>query len=378
MATYLFQKRGVYYFERRIPKDVRPHYSANKIIKSLRTKNRRIANTMSLQMSSRLDLHWASLRVQDFAPVSRQVITDENEKSLPTEIDCMTFSQAAELYLHLKGKERDKRFKAYAKRAVGYLLAVAEDKKLSSYDRDDANALRDSLAKRGLVRSSVKRNLEVVRAIFNIANREKGYNLSNPFSNVLMSAVRAGSKRLPLNAKELDLIKHQCLVKDDEMRWLVALIADTGMRLAEACGLLIDDINIDCNLPHIFIRNHNWRRLKTDKSERQVPLVGSSLWAAKRLVENASNEFCFPKYCNAQRHKADSASNALNKWMRPYVREGCVIHSFRHSIRDRLRDVECPSDLVDEIGGWKSAGVGQQYGQGTSLSVKQKWLAKIC
>ena len=149
------------------------------------------------------------------------------------------------------------------------MLAVADDKKLTNYDRDDANALRDSLAKRGLVRSSVKRNLEVVRAIFNVANREKGYNLSNPFSNVLMSAVRAGSKRLPLNAKELDLIKHQCLVKDDEMRWLVAMIADTGMRLAEACGLLIADINIDCNVPHIFIRNHNWRRLKTDKSERQ-------------------------------------------------------------------------------------------------------------
>ena len=82
---------------------------------------------MSLQMSSRLDLHWASLRVQDFAPVARQVITDANEKSLPTEVDCMTFSQAAELYLQLKGKDRDKRFKAYVKRAVGYLLTVAGD-----------------------------------------------------------------------------------------------------------------------------------------------------------------------------------------------------------------------------------------------------------
>ena len=108
MVPYLFQKRGVYDFERRIPKDVRPHYSANKIIKSLRTKNRRIANIMSLQMSSRLDLHWASLRVQDFALVARQLITDVNAKPLPTEVDCMTFSQAAELYLHLKGKERDK------------------------------------------------------------------------------------------------------------------------------------------------------------------------------------------------------------------------------------------------------------------------------
>ena len=82
---------------------------------------------MSLQMSSRLDLHWASLRVQDFAPVARQLISDANKKLLSKEIDCMTFTQAAELYLQLKGKERDKRFKAYAKRTVGYLLAVAGD-----------------------------------------------------------------------------------------------------------------------------------------------------------------------------------------------------------------------------------------------------------
>ena len=49
--------------------------------------------------------------------------------------------------------------------------------------------------------------------------------------------------------------------------------------------------------------------------------------------------------------------------------KGALFTVFGHSLRDRS-DVECPSDLVDEIGGWKSAGVGQQYGQGTSLSVK--------
>ncbi|MGB0756149.1 MAG: DUF6538 domain-containing protein, partial [Candidatus Puniceispirillaceae bacterium] len=40
MATYLFTKRGIYYFERRVPKDISAHYSASKIIKSLCTKDR--------------------------------------------------------------------------------------------------------------------------------------------------------------------------------------------------------------------------------------------------------------------------------------------------------------------------------------------------
>ena len=57
--------------------------------------------------------------------------------------------------------------------------------------------------------------------------------------------------------------------------------------------------------------------------------------------------------------------------------EGCVIHSFRHSMRDRLRAVECPSDIIDAIGGWTTTGVGQRYGHGQPMDVKAKWMDKL-
>ena len=38
-GKYLFQKRGVYYFSKQIPKDVRQHYSQNRIVQSLKTKS---------------------------------------------------------------------------------------------------------------------------------------------------------------------------------------------------------------------------------------------------------------------------------------------------------------------------------------------------
>jgi len=63
--------------------------------------------------------------------------------------------------------------------------------------------------------------------------------------------------------------------------------------------------------------------------------------------------------------------------MKQYVEDGCVIHSFRHSMRDRLRAVECPSDIVDQIGGWSRSSVGQNYGAGYQLPVLHKWLQKI-
>ena len=46
------------------------------------------------------------------------------------------------------------------------------------------------------------------------------------------------------------------MVEDDEARWLVALIADTGMRLFEAAGLHIDDIVLEDETPYINLTQH--------------------------------------------------------------------------------------------------------------------------
>ena len=61
---------------------------------------------------------------------------------------------------------------------------------------------------------------------------------------------------------------------------------------------------------------------------------------------------------------ANSTSAAINKWLKLRVPEGCVIHSFRHSLGDRLRAVQCPSDMIDQIDGWSSGKVGEGYGEG--------------
>ena len=37
-------------------------------------------------------------------------------------------------------------------------------------------------------------------------------------------------------------------------------------------------------------------------------------------------------------------------------------------MRDRLREVQCPADMIDQIGGWSTAGIGQAYGEGYSVS----------
>ena len=215
-----------------------------------------------------------------------------------------------------------------------------------------------------------------MRAITNLTIREYGLGCKNVFADVYIPDDDRIDKRPPIPTEVILQIQKECMVIDDEKRWLVSLISDTGMRLAEGVGLLTSDIKLEEEIPYIKLRRHPWRTLKTKGSERDIPLVGASLWAAKRVV-NRAHQFAFPVYANCTKCSANSASAALNKWLKSRAPSGCVVHSFRHSIRDRLRAVECPPDIADAIGGWSNSGVGEKYGSGHGLKTILRYLNKI-
>ena len=139
------------------------------------------------------------------------------------------------------------------------------------------------------------------------------------------------------------------------------------MRLAEAVGLSKDDLKLTDDVPHVVIRKHPWRPLKTSGSEQVIPLVGASLWASQRLSDTISGQFLFPQYVDGISTNANSASAALNKWMKTFLPKECVVHGMRHAFRDRLRAVNAPIDMIDQLGGWSAQTVGIKYGDGYGL-----------
>ena len=202
--------------------------------------------------------------------------------------------------------------------------------------------------------------------------------MKNPFLGMYFDKSAGVSKRPPIPIADIRKVQQQCRLMDDELRWLVALVSDTGMRLAEGAGLLKSDIILSADIPYISLKPHLWRPLKTSGSQRDIPLVGDSLWAAQRLSEAFPESlFAFPRYNKKDVTNSNSASAALNKWLKQYIPEGCTMHSFRHSMRDRLRAIECQSEIIDRIGGWTSEGVGQGYGFGYPLNVLQDWIKRL-
>jgi integrase len=371
MASYLWVKGQTYYFNRRVPKDVQAHYKASRIVICLKTSRKDQAIRAARSIAQRLEDYWLSLRLANIDVPALHLLRDRPLKV--SQSSCMTLSEALELYLRLKGFNKDKVFQRGAERNIQSVLNVLSDRPLDEYSSSDAAAYRDYLLKRGLTTNSVKRNFATIRSVINLAIQEHGLECRNAFSRVYLPDLDDAKKRKPISIENIKEIQRECMSIDDEARWLVVLISDTGMRLSKAAGLHVDGIKLNCEIPHIDLKPHSWRGLKTRGSQRQVPLVGASLWAAKRVqATKTTSPYAFPRYISAKGTNANSASAAINKWLKPSVPEGCVIHSFRHSLRDRLRAVKCPSDMIDQIGRWSTAGVGQSYGEGYGLDCDQK------
>lgn len=140
---------------------------------------------------------------------------------------------------------------------------------------------------------------------------------------------------------------------------------------------MMKDLVLDSPHPHVVVRPYPHRSLKTNASERIIPLAGASLSATQRLSGNADSDFCFPRYTNKQRCNSNSASAAINKWVKSVVGDEAVIHGLRHSFRDRLRAAEAPTELIDQLGGWSLKTVGQSYGNGYATENLSNWMDKI-
>ena len=62
---FTFVKDGVFYFSRRIPKELRDHYTSPRIAYSLRTKSPKSAEARARRAADQLDEYWYHLRCRD-------------------------------------------------------------------------------------------------------------------------------------------------------------------------------------------------------------------------------------------------------------------------------------------------------------------------
>lgn len=294
-----------------------------------------------------------------------------------------TLSDAKDKHTALGKGPKNKTAQQQYDRAWSVLMAITGDAIISDVRREHANKFVEALRKRGITSETISKYVYQIKPVFDTAIREFELGIPNPFESLSIGGKGAEKphERLPYASEELKAIQQRCREMDDQRRWAIAMMSDTGARQAEVVGLRKDEVVLTADVPHIVIRPNQNRRLKNAQSERKVPLVGEALWAAQRAMTTEGADL-FPVFQPKRAEAAfnpNTASAALNKWLKEngLARDGQGLHSFRHTLVDRLRHAGVPKDVREQIGGWKSQGVSEGYGQGFSLAKIQEAMYAI-
>ena len=237
---YTYLKDNNFYFSRSVPVDLRCFYTKPRIVQSLKTNSLLRAKTASRVFASKLDDYWLGLRLKSIeVPAAHLLVSDGNVSSLPT------IEESLEVYFAVKGVGRPKLFFTTAQRYIGYLIECLGNRSIDQYTSKDATVLREWLINKGLSNSSLQRVFSGIKAVINFVTLEQGLECQNAFAKVYLPSNTDAKKRHAINPSNMAKIKAECLSLDDDIRWLVAIIFDSGMRLSEAAGLMIDDLKLE-------------------------------------------------------------------------------------------------------------------------------------
>ena len=190
-VSYLYKKRGVYYFSKRVPNDLKSHYKTNRIVICLRTKSNISAIRSKKSILQKLDDYWTSVRITQMKIPAIHLINNNDREIKSSNLPLL--SEALDTYLKLKGIDKGKTFIIGAKRNIQYVIDFIGDLSIDNYQTNDASAFRDYLLDKGLLISTVKRIFSSIRSIVNLCIREGGYNSINAFSKTYMPNI-GGSK----------------------------------------------------------------------------------------------------------------------------------------------------------------------------------------
>lgn len=276
--------------------------------------------------------------------------------------------------------ERDRLPANLTDRCLRYCADVLGQKAVSTVyvgdiTRQDANAIRDFLLVR-MKPSSVSRLLQVITASVNFVVSEDDLPIRNVFSKmVIKNAGATKDDRLPLSKEDIYELDKVFDAPDDVFA-LWTTLRDTGARLSEVVYLTVEDVNLQDK--SVAIRPNSFRgSLKTTSSERTIPLSDKALEALQVLRQGKeADEAIFTRY--ARPRGSDAVSQMLMKRLRKVVKDPKkTIHSLRHSMKDNLRNSDCPEELAKSLLGHFDGSVASRYGSGYTLDVMREALAKV-
>jgi integrase len=266
-----------------------------------------------------------------------------------------------------------RKWESAKKRAVDILIEVIGDKAIGELTRDHALKFSDHWEERvteeGIQVGTANKNITHITGMLRAVSKRHRLRLDPVFAGTRLEGGTSRSRK-PFDAGFIvNVILRRSALDglNDEARAVVHIMVNTGARPAEIINLQPARILLGAEIPHIQVRPDD-RVMKTEWSYRDLPLVGISLDAMAAFPNG------FARYFD----NGGTLSATVNKFfadngMKPS--ELHTLYSLRHGFKDRLREVETPEELKDELMGHNTG--KPKYGDGHGLRLKLKYIQMI-
>lgn len=330
----------------------------------------------------------ARLKAADFGKAPTQEKAEALLGGVPEPVDRITVSESFDLYVskiafddqYNKSQAQRDAWEKTKRASVDYFVEQAGDIPLSDITREVATRYRDWWQARMLPQkdgskpvtpNTANRHIGNIRSLYLRYFKYRGEaDVQDPFRGFFF----AGKSTVKRASFSDAFVRTRILVPGLfdglrlELRVILYLLIETGARLSEIVSLRPQDIRLDHDVPHIFIRAEQNRELKTGDSEREIPLVGVAL-AAMRLCPNGFDHY----YDRSTLVSANLMKAFKQRDLLPS--KDHVIYSLRHSFEDRMLEGGLDYGLRCALMGHKNN--RPEYGQGGSLVYRREQLLKI-
>ncbi|AXF55141.1 tyrosine recombinase XerC [Salicibibacter kimchii] len=216
---------------------------------------------------------------------------------------------------------------------------------------------------KGLARTSIARELSVIRSFYRFLKRESLIR-NNP---VALTRFPSQTQRLPrfLYSNELEMLLHVCEGEDPLKQRdlaLIELLYATGIRASECCGLMLDDLDLNTETIHVTGKGGK---------ERYIPIGAYALDALIKYCEDGRNTLANHEKDRPSALFLNYKGGALSDRGLRYVLNKRVQeashslkispHSLRHSFATHLLNEGADLRAVQELLGHEHLSTTQRY-----------------
>lgn len=308
-------------------------------------------------------------------------LRDKKAAGTMSDVDCLAeqiltkpmpvlLSQAPQIYFDNHENGQKKKFKKDTEKHWRKIYsATGGDIPIENLTREMAKKYVSDRIKQ-VKTTAVAREISTIRAVLNVAIKEKGLNLANHFEGLKIPNKGRDSKpRRPFTNEEYKKLIGACFATGDEIRTLILVTCLTGARPSEVAGIRREDLFLDEAYPHFDLVEYADRTLKTKNSARKVPLIPLATEAVRKLLETHEKPVLFPRYCDGNEVSGDNVSGATRKYIASLGIDK-TLYSSRHTVKTLLDRAGVQEYLAEVICGWGGASISRGYGDQHSIAQK--------